>query len=549
MLGTTFGLRTATFAVSGVLAAALAFAAPAGATTTATASFTTPGSYTFTVPVGVTSIGVTAVGAHGGTSAGTDVGGRGASAGGLASGNPAPVTVPVTPGEQLYVAVGGVGPQGASGAAVAGGFGGGGGGGGDAGTLGGGGGGGASVLSMGSPFPWSALVVAGGGGGGGYGADGGDAGSSGAGCNQVTCAGPGGAGTPTGGGAGGGGLNGGGNGGAGQFGVGGAGGTGAGFGNGGGGGGGGYFGGGGGGGGQENSFAAGGGGGSSYVVPSATVGATPAPTSAAAEVLISYDAPTASANAPSLSFGTVAQGTLSAQQQVTLTNNGSAPLVVSGWSLGPGASLSDPGDYLIDDECQAAVGVGQSCSFGVRFAPQGSGASGAALSITSNAAGAPMTVQLSGTGGALPQGVAGPGGPAGQPGATGATGTTGAAGAAGATGATGPRGEQGPAGRIELVTCKPVTKIVKGQPHTVQQCTTKLVSGTVKFATTPGVVRATLSRAGTVYAAGTIAAIARHSSELVLASRRPLRAGTYTLTVRSQQHGRLIVRRSPISIA
>ena len=312
--------------------------------------------------------------------------------------------------------------------------------------------------------------------------------------------------------------------------------------NGGGGGGGGYFGGGGGGGGQENSFAGGGGGGSSYVAPSATAGAAPAPTSAAAEVLISYDAPTASANAPSLSFGTVAQGTLSAQQQVTLTNNGSAPLVVSGWSLGPGTSLSDPGDYLIDDECQAAVGVGQSCSFGVRFAPQGSGASGAALSITSNAAGAPVTVQLSGTGGALPQGVGGPVGPAGQPGATGATGATGAAGAAGAKAR--PRGEQGQAGRIELVTCKPVTKIVKGQPHTVQQCTTKLVSGTVKFTTTAGVVRATLSRAGTVYAAGTIAATARHSSELVLASRRPLRVGTYTLTVRSRQHGQLIVRRS-----
>ena len=543
MLGTTFGPRTATVVVSGVLAAALGFAAPAAATTTATASFTTPGSYTFAVPVGVTSITVTAVGAHGGTSAGSDVGGRGASAGGLGSGNPAPVTVPVTPGAQLYVAVGGVGPQGASGAAVAGGFGGGGGGGGDAGTLGGGGGGGASILSMGSPFPWSALVVAGGGGGGGYGADGGDAGSSGAGCNQATCAGAGGAGTQTGGGAGGGGLNGGGNGGAGQFGVGGAGGTGAGFGNGGGGGGGGYFGGGGGGGGQENSFAAGGGGGSSYVAPSATASAAPAPTSAAAEVLISYDAPTVSANVPSLSFGTVAQGTLSAQQQVTLTNNGSAPLVVSGWSLGPGTSLSDPGDYLIDDECQAAVGVGQSCSFGVRFAPQGSGASGAALSIRSNAAGAPVTAQLSGAGGGLPQGVGGPVGPvgpAGQPGATGA---------AGATGANGPKGEQGPAGRIEVVTCKPVTKIVKGQPHTVQQCTTKLLSGTVKFTTTGRVVRATLSRAGTVYAAGTIAATARHSSELVLAFRRPLRLGRYTLTVRSRQHGQLIVRRSSILIA
>ena len=98
---------------------------------------------------------------------------------------------------------------------------------------------------------------------------------------------------------------------------------------------------------------------------------------------------------------------------------------------------------------------------------------------------------------AAKEGVAGKAGATGNEGGVGPTGPTGekGAGPAGAQGPAGPAGEQGPAGKVELVTCK----TVKGKQH----CTTKLVSGTVKFEASGTAAQATLSRHGVVYAAGT----------------------------------------------
>ncbi len=80
--------------------------------------------------------------------------------------------------------------------------------------------------------------------------------------------------------------------------------------------------------------------------------------------------------------------------------------------------------------------------------------------------------------------------------------------------------------------CTKVTKTVTVERHTKfvteQQCTTKLVSGTVKFTSTGTPVTAVLSRAGIVYATG----IAVHT-HLTLHPRRALRAGRYTLTLTS----------------
>jgi hypothetical protein len=114
-------------------------------------------------------------------------------------------------------------------------------------------------------------------------------------------------------------------------------------------------------------------------------------------------------------------------------------------------------------------------------------------------------------------------GPTGNEGAPGAAGKEGAAGKIGAQGPAGPAGAQGPvgpAGKVDLVTC---TK-VKGK----QRCTTKLVSGTVKF--TAAGAQATLSRRGVVYAAGT-ARIAGGRTSLRLTPLRTLRSGRYTLTL------------------
>jgi hypothetical protein len=124
------------------------------------------------------------------------------------------------------------------------------------------------------------------------------------------------------------------------------------------------------------------------------------------------------------------------------------------------------------------------------------------------------TVALSGTG------VAPNSGPTGPPGLTGT-------GQQGATGATGP---QGPAGVVQLVTCKTVTKIVKGKKKKKgQACTTKTITGPVKF-TTAAVARAVLSRGHVIYATG-IATRGAERPQLALSSAHALHPGRYTLTL------------------
>jgi hypothetical protein len=518
---------------SAALVAVLVFAAPAGAfpATTATTAFTNAGQYVFTVPFGVTSIEVTAVGAAGDDSSGNDAGGEGASAGGLDASVPAHVTVPVSSGEQLYVSVGGVGVIGNSGGGGAGGFGGGGGGGVNA-----GGGGGASVVTAGSPFPWSALVVAAGGGGAGYKSSGGDAGSLGATCGG--CGGPGGPGSQSSGGSGGLPAGSGTVGGDGQFGAGGAGGESAGtfayYG--GGGGGGGYYGGGGGGGGggsnvsDINVAGGGGGGGSSFVTPLATnVAGSPAATDAPAEVDITYSIANAGESTDSIVFGgTVPLGVASTEQPLMVTNSGAAPLIISGVSLGG----TDPADYLVNLGTCEEIDPSSSCTVEVRFAPQQQGASSATLKLLTNAATPPATVDLSGTGGTLP---------------TGPTGATGLTGTNGTNGTQGPPGKPGAAGKVELISCKTVTKKVKGHSKKVQKCTGKLISGTVKFTTSAAADQATLSRAGVVYARGESIDVGG-GTELVLSRRRALRPGAYTLTLRTRDRGHWITRKERVAI-
>jgi hypothetical protein len=113
---------------------------------------------------------------------------------------------------------------------------------------------------------------------------------------------------------------------------------------------------------------------------------------------------------------------------------------------------------------------------------------------------------------------AGTQGPAG----TGATGEKGATGAQGPAGPEGAQGPAGPAGKVELVTCK----TVKGKQH----CTTKLVSGTVKFTATGSTAQATLSRHGVVFASGSARTTGGRMS-LRLVPLRLLPPGKYTLTL------------------
>jgi len=108
-------------------------------------------------------------------------------------------------------------------------------------------------------------------------------------------------------------------------------------------------------------------------------------------------------------------------------------------------------------------------------------------------------------------------------------------------GQTGPAGPQGPAGangKVELVRCATLTKAeqVRGRTRhvTVEQCSTKLVSGPVSFTTSTD-ASASLTRSGIVYATGSV-----RGSHAMLATRRALTAGTYVLT---ERHGATTTRR------
>jgi len=350
--------------------AALTASPAAWAATTQT--FSTAGQYSYVVPVGVTSIEVSASGAAGGTC-------------GFPGGSAATESAmfAVNPGEVLSVQVGGQGASCNPVATVGGGFGGGG-----AGGVFAGGGGGASWVTFGvAPL----VVAAGGGGASGY-QPGGNAGAAGSDSEEGT--GGGGATSSAGGTAGidpvplGAQFDGQ----AGSAWQGGAGGGTDPDANGGGGGGGGLYGGGGAGGGFNQGGS--GGGGSSMIAQQATDTSGPTLTSTPAAVSITSAAPTASLNTTTLSFGSEPQGGVGAQQTVTVSNTGTAPLVVSATQT----AGTNAGDYLIANECSAPVAPGASCQIGVRFAPQAQGASTASLTILTNAPTSLPPVELSGTG-------------------------------------------------------------------------------------------------------------------------------------------------------
>jgi hypothetical protein len=340
---------------------------------------------TFVVPTEVHSIRVTAAGGEGAT--GTPIwaaGGRGASV---------TTDIAVTPGDTLYVEVGGAGSMGGPPA-----FGGGGAGGADAlGGQPGGGGGGASDIRR---LPRSAagststrLVVAAGGGGSGggpYGGLGGAGDDDGGGCAIcVTAQGDGGTpGTASAGGLGGDPYPGAGAiGEDGRLGGGGAGGA-----RGGGGGGGGYYGGGGGGGGDTTMHdggggGGGGGGGSSFVASGATATFD---TSGAGPGVVTFSYGEAIAEvAPRMAVFPAQRIPAVGEQPVNVTNRGTIPLVITALTI----AGAQAGDFRAGPGCTAPVAPGASCQTAVRFAPRASGYRNAQLTVVSNARQATITLR------------------------------------------------------------------------------------------------------------------------------------------------------------
>lgn len=477
-------VRRAVLATFVPIAAAcvLAPAASAGAPAATTFQYTAA-EQSYTVPAGVTSVRVSATGAPGG--AGAPEPNATAVAGGL--GAQATGDLAVTPGEVLYVEVGGPGTDGnASGGGLPGWNGGGLGGrsfGGD-GSFGGGGGGASDVrlcsINAGSCAAAtsslaSRLLVAGGGGGGG-------AAQLNGGCAVTTAFGmSGGDGILGGGGTGGYGV-------AGQDDAWG------------GGGGGGYYGGGGGGDGCQ-SGAGGGGGGSSYGPADATFG-TAARGADAPSVTITPLVVSAQVMSSTLSFGPQPVNTLSQPQIITVTNAGTEPLTVTGVMFG-GASATD---FVFGSwGCGGSVAPGSSCQLAVRFAPAAAGTRAATLTIVSNDPAGPASVQLTGTG-MTPTAI--------TPGST-------------------PSPHR--LGTVQLLSCRTVT--VRAHSRATR-CTRRGLSSNATFVVAAGATRGSLTRRGTVYATG----VSSHGL-LVLRARRAVAAGTYTLTLaqRGQRTTTLVV--------
>jgi Bacterial Ig-like domain (group 3)/Bacterial Ig-like domain (group 1) len=352
----------------GVLAVA-ALPGPA-AHADSTVSFTTPGESPFTVPAGVTSLHVVAIGG-GGAAGNFDSGG---SAG---SGTTVAADIPVTPGASLFVEVGGnaTGPSAGAG-------------GGGAGSPSSGGGGGASdlrtcsVTAADCPTLGMAqdprLVVAAGGGGGAVGGAITGGGGGGGGFGTATCN-PGtpgteGGGPVPGGGGGGGGCGGGGGGGTGTPGAqttgpGGAGVAGAGAGaglRGGGGGGSGFFGGGGGGSGGAGSGGGGGGGGGSSFVESGATNVSMVAATASPSVTITYAAPVSPAVSATLSTVSAvpasvpADGASTSTVTVNLVDTTNQPVAGKAVSLTPTAgtqSVITPSSAATSAQGVATFGV------------------------------------------------------------------------------------------------------------------------------------------------------------------------------------------------
>jgi hypothetical protein len=274
-------------------------------------------------------------------------------------------------------------------------------------------------------------------------------------------------------------------------------------------------------------------------------------------VSVLLNAPTADRSPSGLTFGSggspVAQGTISAPQTVTATNNGSAPLVVSGFAV----SGANPGDFFTsNDSCHSTIAPGSACTVQVRFGPQAQGARAGTLTVLTNAPANP-TVSLAGTAGPLPQGPTGPTGPTGPigpigpigptgpvgengnvgpQGPQGGTGPQGSTGSNGNNGAQGPKGDTGPQGRPgrdAKVTCR-IRRLKRTRKVKV---TCKVVLAR-RAATSR--VRWRLLRGGRTVARGT--ALARHHRfTLELGDFARLRPGRYTLRIAGRRYATTIV--------
>ncbi len=92
----------------------------------------------------------------------------------------------------------------------------------------------------------------------------------------------------------------------------------------------------------------------------------------------------------SLTFGQQAVGTVSASQNITLTNTGTTVVKIK--------SITVSAQYELTQNCGSGVKVGGSCTLTVSFAPTSTGTITGTVTVTDSATGSPQTAGLTGTG-------------------------------------------------------------------------------------------------------------------------------------------------------
>ena len=104
--------------------------------------------------------------------------------------------------------------------------------------------------------------------------------------------------------------------------------------------------------------------------------------------------PVATLSAASLTFANQIVDSTSTPQNVTLTNNGSAPLSVAS----VGVLGNNAADFTQTNTCNGTITAGGYCTIAVTFTPSVTGSRSATLAVNDNASGGQQTVSLSGAG-------------------------------------------------------------------------------------------------------------------------------------------------------
>jgi len=102
--------------------------------------------------------------------------------------------------------------------------------------------------------------------------------------------------------------------------------------------------------------------------------------------------PAATLSSTSLTFAPQPVGVASTPQSVTLTNQGDAALEVTG------VLLSDPVNFIEQDNCLGTLSGGSKCTIMVTFTPSNAGPFSATITVSDNAVNNPQLIQLAGTG-------------------------------------------------------------------------------------------------------------------------------------------------------